>query len=77
MKNAGLLSAVLALPPEERMNLALRALESVDDNDASEVCATEAEWDEAWAVEIEARISRDEPSVPLQDVIDELRSRRG
>lgn len=77
MNNAQLLDALLALPPDERVNLALRALESVPDADDDEVCATEAAWEEAWATEIEERIARDEPSVLLDDVIAEMRRRRG
>lgn len=77
MSNAELLRAVLALPPDERQKIAIQALESLDPDDHGELCATQEQWDEAWAVEIEARLAQPEETIPADDLIRELRGRRG
>ncbi len=72
MAPKNLLDAALALPPEERLELASQLLASVED-------APSAEWTEAWRAECDARIaaaeSGAEPAVAWDDAYARLRAR--
>lgn len=69
-----LFDAALALPPEERLELASKLLESVED-------APSEEWSAAWIAECDARIaaaeSGAEPPVPWNEAYGRLRARLG
>lgn len=69
-----LFDAALALPPEERLELASKLLESVEDAPSEERSA-------AWLAECDARIaaaeSGAEPSVPWGEAYERLRARLG
>lgn len=69
-----LFDAALALPPEERLELASKLLESVED-------APSEEWSAAWLAECDERIaaaeSGAEPSVPWNEAYGRLRARLG
>jgi hypothetical protein len=75
MDSSRLLAAVLALPPDDRMSLALRVLESIDDDDS--LGASDTAWDAAWEAEIDERIADAPPGPLFEELIAELRAKRG
>ena len=74
MARKDLFDAALALPPEERLELASKLLASVED-------APSDEWSEAWLAECDARVAAaqagTEPAAAWDDVYGRLRARLG
>jgi putative addiction module component (TIGR02574 family) len=72
MAPKNLLDAALALPPEERLELASQLLASVEN-------APGEEWNQAWLAECDARMaaaeSGAEPAAPWNEALDRLRAR--
>lgn len=74
MSQAGrkVLSDALALPPDERLELATELLESVEGS-------TDQAWEEAWKAELDVRVRaaelREEPGRPWSEVRERIRER--
>jgi putative addiction module component (TIGR02574 family) len=63
------------LSPEERADLALQLIQSLD----AEKAASVQDWQAAWLAECTRRLQRfeagEDPGVPLEDVLNSARSR--
>ena len=71
------LEQALALPREDRARLAAALLESLEPDDGEVL--TEAEWEAAWAAEIERRMKEVDEGrarlIPAEEVFAELQAR--
>jgi putative addiction module component (TIGR02574 family) len=68
-----LIEKVLKLPLAERANLAVRLLESLDDENDDTPAEVEATWREEIARRYEDMLSGRDAGVPAEQVLDEMR----